>query len=281
MKVHVFDSASAFRSVAQPFLAASPVENTIPLAFTASIGQERSAAPFLAVVDDAGAPALAAIMTPTHPLILSTGAPAAVEALVEALVERHAEIPGVSGPQALADRFASAWSERRGQRMKPTMSLHLHCATEPPPTGTVAGSLGRAGAAEWDTVIALIEDFADDPRLSEADRQGIRASARRRIEAGEVFFWNDDGVKAIAAYRESLPSGGRINLVYTPPAYRGKGYATACVAALTRRQLALGWGWCSLFIDESDAIARAMYDKLGFQEVGRYQNYEVREPQAV
>lgn len=276
MRVRVFDSPTAFRAAAQPFLTDSAVENTIPLAFTAAVDRRPDAAPFLSVVEDGGGRvALAAIMTPTHPLILSTGAPEAVDALVDALVDDGAAVPGVSGPKALADRFADRWRARTGGAMQATMTLRLHCTSEPPPMRAVPGALARAGASEWDWVISLIEDFADDPRLSAADRQGIRASARRRIEAGEVFFWNDEGVRSVAAYRESLPSGGRINLVYTPPDYRGRGYAAACVAALTRRQLALGWRWCSLFIDEADDIAKAMYDKLGFREVARYQNYEV------
>lgn len=277
MTARRFDSPAAFRATAQPFLAASPVENTIPLAFTAAIGRQGVDAAVLAVVEEAGDVTLAAIMTPGHPLILSAGAPQAIDALVDLLVEEGLAIPGVSGPKALADRFAALLGVRTGRTMRPTLTLRLQCIDEPPPEGDAAGTLARAGAAEWDTVIGLIEDFADDPRLSAADRQGIRASARRRIEAGEVFFWNDGGVRSIAAYRESLPSGGRINLVYTPPAFRGHGYAAACVAALTRRQLALGWRWCSLFIDEADHVAGAMYDKLGFREVARYRNYEVQD----
>ena len=83
-------------------------------------------------------------------------------------------------------------------------------------------------------------------------------------------------MKSIAAYTQSTSTGGRLLLVYTPPEYRGRGNASACVAALTRQLLERGWDWCALFVDTDDPVASGLYRKLGFREVARFRNYAAK-----
>jgi predicted GNAT family acetyltransferase len=51
----------------------------------------------------------------------------------------------------------------------------------------------------------------------------------------------------MAACGQPTPHGARIGLVYTPPKYRQKGYASACVATLSQRLLYQGYKYCFLF----------------------------------
>ena len=60
-----------------------------------------------------------------------------------------------------------------------------------------------------------------------------------------------------------------MNAVFTVEEERGKGYASACVAALSRRLLA-GWRYCLIFADRDNPITTRIYPRLGFQEVASF-----------
>ncbi|MFN6462352.1 MAG: GNAT family N-acetyltransferase [Nostoc sp. DedVER02] len=56
---------------------------------------------------------------------------------------------------------------------------------------------------------------------------------------------------------------GLLNLAYTPPEYRRKGYATACVAALSQKQLDQGCRHCFLIADLANLTANHIYQAIG------------------
>jgi predicted GNAT family acetyltransferase len=64
-----------------------------------------------------------------------------------------------------------------------------------------------------------------------------------------------------------------VSHVYTPPELRGKGYATACVAELSRQLLQSGWEFCTLFVDVANLPACRAYQKIGYSLVSEYEEY--------
>jgi predicted GNAT family acetyltransferase len=77
----------------------------------------------------------------------------------------------------------------------------------------------------------------------------------------------------MAAWAGKTPSGVRINFVYTPSELRRKGYATACVAELTRHQLANGSAFCWLYTDRSSPRAPNIFKKIGYWPVSDVMEY--------
>jgi predicted GNAT family acetyltransferase len=77
----------------------------------------------------------------------------------------------------------------------------------------------------------------------------------------------------MAAHTETTPRTARIGPVFTPPSLRGNGYASAAVAALTRRLLAAGRAWCLLFADTGNPISTGIYRRLGYEEVALFREY--------
>ena len=77
---------------------------------------------------------------------------------------------------------------------------------------------------------------------------------------------------ASAAFVPTTPAGdaGRINAVSTLEEERGKGYASACVAALSTRLLARGWRYCLMFADRHNPITTRIYPRLGYEETARF-----------
>lgn len=80
----------------------------------------------------------------------------------------------------------------------------------------------------------------------------------------------------MAAWTGKTPSGVRINFVYTPRELRGRGYATACVSALTRQQLEQGSAFCWLYTDLSTAASPNIFKRIGYRPVSDVSEYYLR-----
>jgi predicted GNAT family acetyltransferase len=59
----------------------------------------------------------------------------------------------------------------------------------------------------------------------------------------------------------------RIGYVYSPPEWRGRGYATACVARVSQRVLDSGLQFCFLYTDLSNPTSNSIYRRLGYRPV--------------
>ncbi len=63
------------------------------------------------------------------------------------------------------------------------------------------------------------------------------------------------------------PNGIRIGPVYTPPADRGQGYASALVAAVSQAQLDAGRRFCFLYADLANPTSNKIYQAIGYRPV--------------
>jgi hypothetical protein len=99
-------------------------------------------------------------------------------------------------------------------------------------------------------------------KLSESEER-IKARIGKNIH----YMWVDGQPVAQAVFGRNTPNGAAISWVYTPPEYRGRGYATSVVAELTKNILAGGKSFCCLFADAANPASCAVYRKLGFIDV--------------
>jgi hypothetical protein len=66
----------------------------------------------------------------------------------------------------------------------------------------------------------------------------VAANVAREISEGCVFVWENAGrIVSMAKWGAGTRHTARVRLVFTPSDDRGKGYASACVAALSQRLL--------------------------------------------
>src|SRR5947208_8390787 len=83
-----------------------------------------------------------------------------------------------------------------------------------------------------------------------------------------LFFWYAEAdVVSMAGAGGRTPNGIRVGPVYTPPNFRGKGYATALVADLTSLMLDRGRSFCFLFTDLANATSNSIYAQIGYEPV--------------
>jgi predicted GNAT family acetyltransferase len=59
----------------------------------------------------------------------------------------------------------------------------------------------------------------------------------------------------------------RIGAVYTPPEARGRGYATALVAAVSQHLLDRGRAFTYLYTDLANPTSNSIYQKIGYRPV--------------
>jgi len=62
--------------------------------------------------------------------------------------------------------------------------------------------------------------------------------------------------------------------VYTPPEFRGRGYASALVAALSQAMLDAGYHFCTLFTDLANPTSNHIYQAIGYQPVCDTDEYD-------
>jgi predicted GNAT family acetyltransferase len=86
----------------------------------------------------------------------------------------------------------------------------------------------------------------------------------KRVTRGDFWIWDDGGPAAFAGFNDAAPDFARIAPVYTLPDRRGRGYATALVAAISRELLARGKRRLFLTTDVANPTSNAIYARIGF-----------------
>jgi predicted GNAT family acetyltransferase len=234
---------------------------------------------YLATVDEGDTLLAAAVRTPPFRVIVYNADeenPAPLHVIIEDVLAFSAEYPpdspasrvsGVTAHSATALAFAEAWSARTGQRFKPGMSQRIYELRKVTPPQNVPGHLRPARADELELIADWTYNFSIDAVLP-ADREEARTIAERRIDAGDVFLWEHDGRPvSVAAKGRNSSHGITVNLVYTPPELRNRGYASACVAALSQQLLDAGWEFCTLYTDLANPTSNSIYQRIGYRPV--------------
>jgi RimJ/RimL family protein N-acetyltransferase len=184
-----------------------------------------------------------------------------------------ADLPSVQGPPALARAFAERWTGLGGPRGRPTMSLRIHALTEVQPVPAVPGRLRRATPADRAVVLPWLEAMHEEaiPHDPPIDPDWILRV--RLAEAGDpyraLYLWvaPEGEPRSLCGASGPTRHGVRINAVYTPPAFRRLGYATAAVAELSRQLLASGRRLCILFTDLANPTSNRIYAAIGYRPV--------------
>jgi RimJ/RimL family protein N-acetyltransferase len=237
----------------------------------------------LKTIEDEHGLALAAMMTPPHNLSIN-GHPFDLDCslgiLVGELKNEEWTVPGILAPAPIARMFAGKWAENAPTNFH--LSGHLHLfelrqappdLLQPSPAAFGQAHLRPANLTELELIAGWFYGFSFEV-FKIADQARARQAAEQRIRDGDVFVW-DDGGQAVSMAMKNRPTRRSIcvSQVYTPPELRGKGYATACVADLSRQLLHSGWEFCTLFVDVNNLSAYRAYQKIGYRLVSDYEEY--------
>jgi predicted GNAT family acetyltransferase len=233
---------------------------------------------WLAVVDGAGdvvgAGMRTATFAPYPPFLLPMPDAAAVQ-LARALHERGEEVRAVNGALPAVEIFARELVRLGSGRVGVAQHTRLHELRDLVPAAGVPGRLVPATEDDLDLATAWFEAFMGDadeqagrPRGSSAHEAPDRAEMLRRINAGALWFWVDGDGERVHLTGANPPSFGvaRVGPVYTPPGQRGRGWASAAVAEVSRRLLEKGARVC-LYTDQANPTSNKIYAALGYRPV--------------
>jgi hypothetical protein len=195
--------------------------------------------------------------------------PAAVDLVADAL--RGAPLPGVVGPAAEARRFAERWSAQNGAAARLEVAERVFSIERvTPPARPASGAWRLVDARDRDLVAQWVVAFSAEAMPGNPPILDPLAMADRWVaRVGRIgYVWEDGGrVVSLVGASGETPNGIRIGPVYTPPEFRGRGYATSLTAAATSDLLDRGRRFVFLFTDLANPTSNKIYQEIGYQPV--------------
>lgn len=275
MQLHQFCNISNFCDRTQAYLLQHEAEHNLLLGIMHTLlhyPDRYPEPPYLVSVEVESDVVAVAIRTPPNKLVLSKVKDlAALTLIAENLSSHHEKLPGVSGLVTEAQIFAQIWQTLVGQSYQLTMQMRIHQLTAVQPVVMANGSLRPAIQADRPLLVKWFKAFIDEAIASFGeDAERLVDSALRKQS---LYVWKDSVPVSFACGSRSLPSAGRIGPVYTPPEYRRKGYATACVAGLSQRLLDQGCHSCFLFTDLANPTSNHIYQMIGYRPICDWDDY--------
>lgn len=228
---------------------------------------------FMGVLDDSGQALAFASQTQANNLIISnTSHPEALPLLAQEVHKIGLNFPAVLAERSIAHQFADYWQQITGYFPKVQMSERIYRLESVIPPQGISGhmrpaTLGdRVVLRDWMTEFQ-IEAFDMDRAVIDVQRVERNLQMRLNPQIGGMYLWCDPHPVSMLGYTGRTPNGIRIGPVYTPPEYRGRGYASALTAAASQALLDTGLKFCFLFTDLANPTSNKIYQAIGYQPV--------------
>lgn len=278
MEVLRSSSVAAFLDHAGAFLAEREAEHNLIYGILSNLEADPgyyATVPYLATIVHGDKVVGAAIRTPPWRLVLSEmDHPGAVHRLAQDLVD--VPLPGVVGPADAAAHFGEAWAELT--RAKPRLNRHERAfrITRVIPPMPTSGEMEIARPEHQRPVADWIAAFHVEASIGNpAQDYDLMAERWIRRIGRTVYLWIDEGRPvALTGVGGPTPNGIRVGPVYTPPAMRGRGYASNLVAQATQEQLDAGRTFVFLFTDLANPTSNKIYQAIGYEPVSDVDEWE-------
>jgi uncharacterized protein len=193
----------------------------------------------------------------------------AVVGMVDAIAQAGVALPGVNGEAATAAAFAGNWAERKKSAVTPFQANRLYELLEVAKAPGIAGKLRQAFPEDRALMIDWTRAFSIEIGEPAGDTE---LSVDRWLAAGELWLWDDGEPRSMAVAREPVEAVVRVSGVYTPPGHRKRGYAEACVHALSRRHRDPGYR-SILYTDLGNPTSNSIYRRIGYRAVAEVLRY--------
>jgi GNAT superfamily N-acetyltransferase len=291
-----YDDPAAFLRDVEDVLAQDPVVTTVVSTVTQRVaaaderGEPRGDHPHWWVAVREGGHVVGVAMRTApfgpYPLYLLPMPEESARALARALHERGEEVAAVNGALPATEHFADEVARLSGGTARVHEHMRLWEAPEVATPDLPPGLLRAARAEDVDLAVAWWNAFGADA-AEQAGRPGeVHGGERieagpmaRRIADGLVWLWEDETGRVVHLTAHNPPAYGvaRVGPVYTPREARGRGYASATVAAVTQRILDQGVRAC-LFTDQANPTSNKIYEAVGYRPVVDMANLHVTRP---
>ncbi|WP_328507821.1 GNAT family N-acetyltransferase [Streptomyces sp. NBC_00391] len=277
---HLTEDLDDFLARAGDFLRSRPAPHTVQLTVTETL-RTRGAdaygagAPVFGRLERAGEVRATFFRTPPHRLSLTPLTPEQADTLAARLSGLGHPLPGVGADHATATAFARAWQRHTGATPELRERQRLYrLGTLTPPRPLPEGRSRVAGEQDRDRLVRWHHEFAAAIAAAPVADAGSRAADR--FADSHVTFWETpDGTPVSMAGMTPMTAGQiRVAPVYTPAPLRGRGYAGAVTAEVSRAALAAGATEVLLFADLANPTSNALYRRIGYVPVTDFAVYD-------
>ena len=227
---------------------------------------------FMSTISDANGIQLTAIMTPPHNITLyatdNNINTEAINCLIDELI--NFEIPGVTTEKTLAERFAKEYTSRKGLTFSVTMNQRIYELTAVTPDIKKIGAVRLLEEKDMPFFPYWVEAFsaAGSYGKTEMSIPQDAESYRYRLSTKKLYVLEDNGIPvSMAGFTRVMQTVIGVAFVYTPPYYRGRGYATSCVAQISQIALDQGFTKCVLYTDLANPTSNSIYQKIGYTPI--------------
>ncbi len=280
MNYQRYCDAKAFYSDVFPVLLRHEAQNSLPLGNVVlgnkggcERGWKRVENWYMAAVgNDGGEIILVAIMTPPFNITLyergNIANDDALKILCENLLKENITVPGVLSSNDLAKRFADEYTARANKNYAIHQKMRIYTLEKVSVNIPQIGYLKKAEEKDLYFLPYWYNEFNFDCGFERQSLEEVAASVKEAIEGKMLFVLEDGGVPvSMASAAREIVNGRRVAMVYTPPYFRNKGYASSCVAKVSQIVLDMGCKYVTLFTDLSNPISNSIYQKIGYKPV--------------
>lgn len=268
MDVRFFEDIRQFDRLAAPLLLGREQQYTLLLEGLRR-GRETGAEGYImAAVIQEEEPRLIALYRPPYNLLAagadSRSVPEAAALMGTAFAGRTRDIPGVMGEAEISRSLAEGYAAALGKKARLGLRMTLMRLDRIGSPDHRPGRLRPAREADLYFLPHWRTAYRRDCGMQAESLAAAELTVREQLRAGRLFLWEADTPKAMAAIGRVQDVGASVSGVYTPPALRGQGFATACVSAVCRKLLEEGHSACLLYADEKNPVSNHIYSKIGF-----------------
>ena len=274
MELQRYPTAEAFLAGAEPFLLQAEVENSLILGVAHALASgvpAQATSPYFAAILDSEIRLCAFSSLPDKLGITRCGTSAALALLAQDARVACPDIDTIVGPQPTVAAFAEQFAVLRACPVRQSKAMRIHELTAVTwPDDRPSGQFRAAQPSDLPVLTSWVREFASEVDDDQGDPEQLAAS---RVVSGQLFVWDDGHPVSMAGWTGRTPHTVRVAPVYTPPPLRSRGYATACVAALSQAMLDTGVRSCCLYKDLANPTSTAIYRRIGYRAVSDAGSY--------
>jgi len=227
---------------------------------------------FMATVSDEDGIQLVAIMTPPHNIALYARDNKVDESDVACLIDATADtpIPGIMARRDMALYFAAMYCSTKGMTYETSMEQRIYELTEVNPDIPHVGTMRLAQESDIYFLPYWMESFYSSGFYGKTTMNIPQNLDHylNRITHRPLYILEVDGKPvSMAGISREMQNVCGVGMVYTPSYYRGRGYATSCVARLSQIALDRGFSKCVLYTDLANPTSNSIYQKIGYEPI--------------
>lgn len=276
MEWRTFGDARSFLDACGTALAASPVWNQVPLGIARSLLLEpgRFASPRILGAFDGDRYLGGAFQTPPWPVALVRMSLGTAALAGRRWAETFPDLREAWGEDHEITAFMAAAAATLGREeieLDQGMGLYELRQVADVPVAPGHRRTLEPGDEAW--LQPWLQAFRDE--ATPHDPSPAADAALRVIARGVGHVWVDGEPVAWANYGRDVGSFLSVGPVYTPPGRRGRGYATALVAEMSRLALSEGRQGCTLFTDLANPTSNRIYERIGYVRIGTMRRYRL------